>query len=264
MDSSTGTQAAYQNCPPTPEVDLWAYGPHVYIASLLHNYQWLILLGTFFYFLHRAIVAIIKSHQESVYWNWDNGGDDITVPRVVIDTNVESLVFPDYFNFGVSTSAHQIEGGDGGLNNWSIWETQKDAHGKPRIKDGTRVQTGGQHWLRVDEDLKLLKELGVNSYRFSIEWSKIQPAAGEWNQNAIQHYADEIDQLVANQIEPMLCLQHFTLPNWFVELGGFEKDENIDYFVQYAERMFQEFRHKVHLWVTINEPFFYSFNGEEK
>jgi beta-glucosidase len=248
-------------CSPAP-VNLWDdYGSHVYVASLLHNYQWLILLGTLFYFLHRAIVAIIKGHQESVYWNFDNGGDDVTVKRVVIDTNVEALTFPPYFSFGISTSAHQIEGGDGGLNNWSAWEEGKDAQGKPRIKDGTKVQSGAQHWLRVDEDVKLLKELGVNSYRFSIEWSKIQPAAGEWNLNAIAHYAEEIEQLVQNQIQPMVCLQHFTLPNWFVELGGFEKEENIEHFVLFAERMFVEFRSKVHLWVTINEPFFSSFNG---
>jgi beta-glucosidase len=191
----------------------------------------------------------------------DNGGDDVTVKRVVIDTNVDALEFPSNFLFGVATSSHQIEGGDGGLNQWSAWEASKDAHGRSRIKDGTRVQTGGQHWLRVDDDVKLLKDLGVNAYRFSIEWSKIQPAAGEWNLNAIQHYVDEIDQLLQNQIQPMITLQHFTIPIWFEELGGFESEANIPYFVTFAERMFQEFRSKVKLWVTINEPFFYSFNG---
>lgn len=242
----------------TSTPDLWEeYGVHVYIASLLPPWQWMTLLGTVFYFMHRAIVYIIRTHQESIFWHWsetgrttrdaderrrgehshahappssayfysfssssflsvcrDNGGDDVTVDRVVINTDVDSLQFPPHFLFGVATSAHQIEGGDGGLNQWSGWERAKDAQGRSRIKDSSRVQTGSQHWLRVDDDVKLLKEIGVNAYRFSIEWSKIQPAAGEWNLNAIQHYADEIDQLLRNQIQPMISLQHFTIPTW--------------------------------------------------
>ena len=190
----------------------------------------------------------------------DNGGDDVTVPREVINTDVDALAFPPDFLFGVATSAHQIEGGDGGLNQWSAWECSKDKQGvvrndnsccsssrselrrhpycqryvpahslsrscpfvhccvpQSRIKDGSRVSSGGQHWLRVDEDVKLLRELGVNSYRFSIEWSKVQTGPGDnWNQSAIQHYSDEIDQLLANNITPMITLQHFTIPTWCV------------------------------------------------
>lgn len=79
------------------------------------------------------------------------------------------------------------------------------------------MSSGGQHWLRVDEDVKLLRELGVNAYRFSIEWSKVQPGPGDqWNQSAIAHYSDEIDQLLANHITPMITLQHFTIPTWCV------------------------------------------------
>ncbi len=240
------------------------FGWHVSVASWLSWWQWLILIGVIFYFMHRAIVAIIRRHQESVYWNWDNGGDDVTLPRDVINTDVDALSFPPDFLFGVATSAHQIEGGDGGLNQWSAWEESKDRQGQPRIRDGSRVGSGGQHWLRVDEDVKLLKELGVNSYRFSIEWSKVQPAAGEWNAAALQHYSDEVDQLLAHGIVPMITLQHFTIPTWFEELGGFELEENIAHFVAYAEKMFLAFRGRVQLWVTINEPFFYSFNGQRR
>jgi beta-glucosidase len=274
----------------------------VYVASLLNWWQWLGLVGFFFFFLHRAIVTIIRRHQESVYWNWDNGGDDVTVKREVINTDVEALTFPPDFLFGVATSAHQIEGGDGGQNQWGAWESDKDKLGQPRIRDGSKVGSGGQHWLRVDEDIKLLKELGVNrsaeyprgrtfargfclqysrlsiasdapcifhcssvlplsSYRFSIEWSKIQPQPLEWSQSALQHYSDEIDQLVSQGIVPLITLQHFTIPLWFEALGGFEKEENLRYFVEYAERVFVRFKDRVNLWVTINEPFFYSFNG---
>jgi beta-glucosidase len=186
----------------------------------------------------------------------------VTLARDVINTDVDALSFPSNFLFGVATSAHQIEGGDGGLNQWSVWETQRDPkQNQPRIRDGSRVGTGGQHWLRVDEDMKLLRELGVNSYRFSIEWSKVQPAQDEWNAAALQHYSDEVDQLLAHNIVPMITLQHFTIPLWFEELGGFEREDNIRFFVSYAEKMFLAFRGRVQLWVTINEPFFYSFNG---
>lgn len=151
---------------------------------------------------------------------------------------------------------------DGGLNQWSTWESSKSPAGVSRIKDGSRVSSGGQHWLRVDEDIKLLKELGVNAYRFSVEWSKVQPGGpDEWNASVIAHYSDEIDQLLSAGITPMLTLQHFTIPLWFEELGGFESEANIPHFVAYAERLFRAFRSRVSLWITINEPFFYSFNG---
>lgn len=98
------------------------------------------------------------------------------------------------------------------------------------------------------------KDLGVDTYRFSIEWSKIEPVQGKIDQSALAHYHDLIDELLINQLTPMITLHHFSHPQWFEELGGFANESQLHHFVRFSEIVFLEYSKKVQLWCTINEP----------
>jgi beta-glucosidase len=161
------------------------------------------------------------------------------------------------FLWGAALNEHQNSGAltckD---NNWTAWEKE---HGK--IKHGQQSGTSCDFWNRYPDDIKLAKNLGLNSLRFSIEWSTIEPREGEWNNDAIKHYGDVIDSLIAQDMIPMVTLHHFTHPQWFEEKGAFEHEENITYFVRFCEKVFDAFHEKVLLWGTINEPNIYAFQG---
>ncbi|MBX9830499.1 family 1 glycosylhydrolase [Candidatus Babeliales bacterium] len=117
------------------------------------------------------------------------------------------------------------------------------------------------HWNKYQEDIELMKEIGINSFRFSIDWSSIEPAQGMINESALQHYDNLCMALLAANITPMATLHHFVHPAWFDDLGGFERVENIQYFVRFAQTVFARFHDKIQLWCTINEPAVYAFAG---
>jgi beta-glucosidase len=168
-------------------------------------------------------------------WNWSK-----------IDTN--DVSFPKDFIWGTATAAHQIEGNNENTN-WGEWE--KDS---THIKDKSNSKIAVDGWNRAKDDVKLMKDLGVNSYRFSLAWNKIEPEHGKVNEDALKHYDDLINELKTNNIEPMITLHHFTHPQWFEQLGAFEKEENIKYFVEFSKLVFNRYRNRVKFWVTLNEP----------
>lgn len=104
------------------------------------------------------------------------------------------------------------------------------------------------------EDLALLQDLGVNAYRFSIEWSRIQPHEKVWDDEAIAHYQDIIDILISNNIEPMLTLLHFTHPLWFIKKYPWHEEASVEKFLFFAEKMIRTLR-GVKYWITFNEPY---------
>ena len=106
-----------------------------------------------------------------------------------------------------------------------------------------------------------MRNLGVNHYRFSIEWSRIEPENGKFDQKAIQHYRDLCDSLIKNNITPVVTLHHFTHPIWFEDIGAFEKKENIDHFIEFSEFVFNGLKDLVPIWCTINEPSVYVSQG---
>src|SRR5262245_21993557 len=114
------------------------------------------------------------------------------------------------FLWGAATSNHQVEGGNI-HNDW--WQFEQQG----RIEGGARSGAATDHWNRFREDLDLAASLGLNSYRFSVEWSRIEPNPGSWNDEALRWYVDLIDECHARGIEPMLTLHHFTSPLWFAE-----------------------------------------------
>jgi len=164
------------------------------------------------------------------------------------------MKFPKGFLFGSATSAHQIEGG---LNNdWARWEKQPG-----KISDGFTSQVSADSWNQWQGDIKLLKESSQNAYRFSIEWSRIEPREGFFDKKAIEHYRQLIDELIKNDIAPMVTLFHFTCPLWVDDIGGVASRKFAKYFARFAGRMAKEFGDKVELWSVLNEPTVYVNTG---
>ncbi len=170
------------------------------------------------------------------------------------------LKVPSGFLWGSATSAYQAEGNCFN-SNWFLFESEKDENGKPRIKDGQKAGIAADHWNRYKEDIQLMKSLGLNAYRFSIEWSKLEPEEGKFDEAVLDHYEKVIDELRENKIEPMITLHHFTNPIWFEKQGAFTKDNSPKIFARYVAKVFKRLGKKVNYWITINEPTVYAFNG---
>ncbi len=187
-----------------------------------------------------AACALLSSRHPEPIWDWEN-----------IDTS--DISFPKNFLWGSATAAHQVDGGNTN-NNWARWEDSFNEKGEPRIHNGDRAGNAAEHWERYPEDIQLMRdELGLNSYRFSIEWSRVEPEEGRFDEEVILHYHDMIDKLIEAGVAPMITLHHFTNPLWFEDKGGFEPEENIALFVRFSKRMFEEYGSKVERWCTINE-----------
>ena len=164
--------------------------------------------------------------------------------------DLSKMDYPSDFIWGVATASHQIEGDNS--NNWTHFEEQENKE---------RSGRACEHWTRWEEDHLLLTELGVNSYRFSIEWSRIEPEQGEWDEDAIKIYSNMIDSLISKGIEPMITLHHFSHPIWFEDKGGFYNQENLVHFKNYCTKIFPYFSDRVSKWCTVNEPEVFSIMG---
>ncbi len=164
--------------------------------------------------------------------------------------------FPNEFVWGVATSAHQIEGGwtDGRVE--SIWDRFPGLAGG----DG-RIACG--HYHRVDEDIALMAELGVDAYRFSVAWPRIVPAVGEVNQPGLDFYKRLCDALLEHGITPYVTLYHWDLPVWIQERGGWLDRSTVDLFVEYAATVVDALAGRVRHWITHNEPWVASMLGHE-
>ncbi len=173
----------------------------------------------------------------------------------------EELHFPQNFLFGFAISAAQNYPEDPN-STWTRWQKTTWPDGSPHIEDGQRSGKACDHRNLYKEDIKLMKkDFNVNTFRFSVAWSRIEPKEGEFNQEELQHYSDKVDTLLAAGIVPMITLHHFDHPIWFEDRGGFEKEENIEYFVRFSQEVFKVLGSKVPLWCTINEPTIYMFQA---
>lgn len=182
--------------------------------------------------------------------------------------------FPDGFLWGTATSAHQVEGNNN--NDWTEWEIESvkikvqnaklknwpeyilQNYPNPLQKENYISGQACDHYNRYEEDFDLVKEMGHNAHRFSIEWSRIEPEEGKFNEKEIEHYRNVIRALRARGIEPFVTLWHWTMPIWFVEKGAFEKQENIKYFIAFCEYIASEFKDEITFWITLNEPLVYT------
>lgn len=151
------------------------------------------------------------------------------------------------FLWGVATSSHQIEGHNK-HNDWWAWEAEGNIDG------GVRSGAATDHVHRFREDLALAKSLGVTSYRFSFEWSRFEPAQGEWKEDAVRWYSALLDECESLGLVPMATLSHFTLPKWLADKGGFSSDDSVEAFALFTRKIAQTFGSRIPLWCTINEP----------
>ncbi|MES2971715.1 MAG: glycoside hydrolase family 1 protein [Patescibacteria group bacterium] len=192
-------------------------------------------------------------------------------------------LFSKEFLWGASTSSHQVEGGT--VNDWSVWELAnahnlaKTAHKrlstanyhhvtKTPIWDEIKDQAtdpnnyvsgkGVDHYRRYEEDFDLVRQLELNSLRFSLEWSRLEPVEGEWNEEAVEHYRAYLASLKRRGITPLTTIWHWTLPVWFAEKGGFKKKRNLKYFYRFVTKIGEEYGAGLKYVITLNEPNVYT------
>jgi beta-glucosidase len=165
-----------------------------------------------------------------------------------ISFSVESYTFPEDFQWCVATAGHQIEG-DNIHSDWWEWE-QKPG----KIANGDRSGKAAYHMERLQEDVNIMKDLGVDTYRFSIEWSRIEPRKGEFDAKAVAHYKKEFQLLKNKGIRPMVTLHHFVQPYWFTDSGGWRREDSPELFLRFVRKIEQEFGGESDYWITFNEP----------
>ena len=155
--------------------------------------------------------------------------------------------FPAGFRWGTATAAHQIEGGNWN-NDWWLWEHTPGS--------GCTEPSGDacDSWNRGADDVALLAELGFDNYRFSIEWSRIEPEEGEWSHAAMDHYRRHGEALLAAGVDPVITFHHFTTPRWLAARGGWTDPSIADRFAAFCERSAAALGPVLTRACTINEP----------
>jgi len=196
----------------------------------------------------------------------------------MIRDNSPYMPFPRSFYWGAATASHQVEGNN--TNDWSEWgkanagrlarESEQNFRWNPNWKkfrseatDPANYISGDacDHWNRYAEDFDILKDLDLNAYRLSIEWSRIEPEEGTFDEAALNHYCEMIAALRTRDIEPFVTLWHWTLPLWLRDQGGILAPNFQAHFVRYSERVVKAIGSEVRFWITLNEPDVVSGHG---
>ncbi len=169
-------------------------------------------------------------------------------------TTSQPLAFPDGFLWGVATASHQYEGGNTN-NQWYAWE--QAGH----IKTGEACGRACDWWENAERDFDLAARMRLNALRLSLEWSRIEPQPGEWNDAALARYRQMLQGLRQRGLEPLLTLHHFTHPIWFEERGAFLAPDAVRLFTRYVSRTVAALGDLCDFWCTLNEPNVYSVRG---
>ncbi len=167
-----------------------------------------------------------------------------------------SFHFPRGFLWGSATAAHQVEG-DNTNNNWYAWEND-GGHILNNDTSGKASDWWGGKWK---DDFARAAAAGQNAHRFSIEWSRVQPSPGKWNNAAFERYREMARWLVEHKMTPMVTLHHFTDPLWLTEKGGWQFDQAPQLFDKFVVKVVEALKEYVDLWCTINEPNVYTVDG---
>ena len=161
---------------------------------------------------------------------------------------MSEFVFPSGFLWGAATSSHQVEGHNTN-NDWWAWEQAG------RVKEFSGVAC--DQYRRFESDFDLAQQLGHNAHRFSVEWSRIEPREGEFDEAALAHYRAVVLALRQRGLEPVITLHHFTTPLWLAQKGGWTNPIVVERFSRFARRVVEALGNQVRYWLTINEPMVY-------
>jgi beta-glucosidase len=165
--------------------------------------------------------------------------------------------FPEGFLWGASSSAHQTEGNNTN-SDWWAWENSQKREAELRAKglepEKYKSGTATDGYNRFDEDFALANTLKHNATRISLEWARIEPKEGQFNEEAFMHYEKVLQSAKFYGLKTFVTLHHFTNPLWFAKKGGFENIENVQFFIRYASKVAERLHENVDFWLTINEP----------
>ena len=172
-----------------------------------------------------------------------------------------SVKFPDAFVWGTATASYQIEGAfDTDGRGVSIWDTFSKTPGK--VVNGDTGDNACDHYNRFDEDIAIMKDLGVKAYRFSIAWPRLFPQGDSVREErGFDFYNRLINALIAADIEPMVTLYHWDLPQTLEDQGGWANRDIVEKFAHYAQACAQAFGDRINSWITLNEPWCVSWLG---
>ncbi|HWD00507.1 MAG TPA: family 1 glycosylhydrolase [Candidatus Sulfopaludibacter sp.] len=155
--------------------------------------------------------------------------------------------FPAEFIWGAATAAHQVEGNNINSDLWVLEHCDPTLFKEPSLD-------ACDHYHRFEEDIRLLAGLGLNCYRFSIEWARVEPERGHFSIAALDHYRRVLAACHENNVTPMVTWYHFSSPRWFAAMGGWENSASADLFVRYCTRAAQHLGDLIGLSSTFNEP----------
>ncbi|HWV26625.1 MAG TPA: family 1 glycosylhydrolase [Aeromicrobium sp.] len=155
---------------------------------------------------------------------------------------------PADFHWGVATSGYQSEG-DAPPSNWSAYDDQHEAYG-----------SSVDFLHRYREDIANAASLGVDTFRFGVEWARVEPRPGVYDADALAFYDDVVDQIEAHGMKPMITLSHWVHPAWFVDQGAWSARTSVDQFTAFATRIVQRYAGRGVTWITFNEPTWYLRN----
>ena len=158
------------------------------------------------------------------------------------------ITFPENFILGASISAHQVEGNNFN-SDWWKWEQRPG-----RIEDGSTSQDACKHFTLYQDDFDLARKLGIKWLMFSVEWGRIEPEFGRFDDDAIAHYSDVLDALISHGINPIFVLQWNTLPAWFASIGGWSSPRAVELFSRYVQQVVKLWISKCRWWIPIYEP----------
>lgn len=183
----------------------------------------------------------------TTYWKWQN-------------INTSAVQFPASFEWGLTTLGYEVEG-YAKTSTWYAWENHVGNYNNNAPFTKTRSGTASAHAQNYKEDVRLMKEMGITTYCFSIDWSRIEPEQGRFDEAAIQQYIDLCDELTKNNISATAILKDYCDPLWWGYLGGFEHEKNIYLFERYCLKMHQLLNTKVNRWITFWAPENYAVLG---